>query len=288
MPQGNSPSRDSVSAASPSRTRRRASAKPDADRSRTYRTPALEKGLDIIELLARSSTGLSLTRIADGLDRSVGEIYRMLTTLVDRGYVRLERPSDEYVLTLRLFELAHAHAPVRHLSTHALPLMKALASTAHQSCHLTIVESGRGVVIVQVDSPGEMGFAVRVGSQMPLPSTASGRVLLAFQTPEDRARILAEVDPGVPVDLDHLDAIRAEGWEEMESTRLRGIHDVSFPVLDHHGRAVAAMTIPCVQRLDRPGETSVDIARQALRETARQLSEAMGAGLFDPPPDAAS
>jgi hypothetical protein len=50
-----------------------------------YRAPALEKGLDIPELLARSSAPLSMTEISEGVGRSKGEIFRMLQVLEDRG-----------------------------------------------------------------------------------------------------------------------------------------------------------------------------------------------------------
>jgi DNA-binding IclR family transcriptional regulator len=50
----------------------------------TYRAPALDKGLDIIELLALSSVGLTQAKIASHLKKSVNEIYRMLNTLRER------------------------------------------------------------------------------------------------------------------------------------------------------------------------------------------------------------
>jgi DNA-binding IclR family transcriptional regulator len=54
-----------------------------------YAAPALEKGLDILELLSLRDEGLSQRQLADALQRSVGEIYRMLACLVERGYVAL-------------------------------------------------------------------------------------------------------------------------------------------------------------------------------------------------------
>ena len=53
-----------------------------------YRAPALDKGLDILELLAATEESLSQAEIAKALDRSPNEIYRMLDRLVRRGFVR--------------------------------------------------------------------------------------------------------------------------------------------------------------------------------------------------------
>ena len=59
-----------------------------------YRAPALEKGLDILELLADRPEGLSQSEIARALGRTVGEIFRMLNCLVERGFLSIQRPSD--------------------------------------------------------------------------------------------------------------------------------------------------------------------------------------------------
>ena len=55
---------------------KKAAAEPEGP---AYAAPALEKGLDILEMLCRSEQPLSQTQIAQELGRSVGEIYRMLT-----------------------------------------------------------------------------------------------------------------------------------------------------------------------------------------------------------------
>jgi len=249
-----------------------------------YRAPALEKGLDIIELLADRPDGLTQTEIARSLNRSVGEIFRMVTCLVDRGFICLQRPNDRYVLTLKMFELSHRHPPLRRILAHAIPVLHQVAHATNQSCHLTVVEGGRGVVIAQADGPGEMGFGVRPGSVMDLTRSASGHVLLAFQTPEDRRRILSPVGKGgADIDADtktlkELDRVREQGFEEMDSTRLKGIHDISYPVFDHRKSAVAAMTIPYIERLDVSGGMPVADVRAILGKAVAALSLTLGGG----------
>jgi DNA-binding IclR family transcriptional regulator len=247
-----------------------------------YRAPALEKGLDILELLADRPEGLSQSEIARNLGRTVGEIFRMLNCLVERGYLSIQRPSDRYILTLKLFELAHRHTPIDRLLGNAGPLMRELVTQIHQSCHLTLIEGGHGVVVAQTDSPGHIGFAVRVGSVIGLTGTASGRVLLSFQTPEDRARIIAKAsapDQEAAARTGfarELEALRARGYEEMDSTRIRGVRDVSAPVFDHRGSAVAAMTVPFIERLDIADDSSLALTREMLTRTAARLSASLG------------
>ena len=250
-----------------------------------YRAPALDKGLDILELLSERPDGLTQAEIARSLERSVGEIFRMLNCLVERGYLSILRPGDRYVLTLKLFELSHRHQPLQRLLDEALPSMKQLAARVHQSVHLAVMHEGKAIVVAQVDSPGEIGFAVRVGSIISLITTASGRVLLAFQEHDERERMLAQGKLRLEASehtktFSALDKIKKRGYEDMESTRIRGVHDVSYPVVNYRGAAVGAMTIPFIERVDSPSHHTLATTRAALSEAARKLSLTLGAGTF--------
>lgn len=253
---------------------------PDAsDKSVRYEAPALDKGLDIVELLADRPEGLTQVEIARELSRSVGEIFRMLMSLVRRRYVTILRPGDRYVLTLKLFELAHRHGPLERLPAEAQPVLRALAAEIHQSAHLAIIEDDHAVIIAQADAPGPIGFAVRVGTVAHLMKSASGRVLSAFQHDDVAERMTARADGGalrVREQAAVLSRIRARGYEEMESTRIRGIHDVSFPVFDHRSTAIAALTVPFIERLDLSGKNSLEVAKVAIARAAKKLTVAMG------------
>ena len=76
------------------------------DQAKKYTAPALDKGLDILEVLADADAGLTQAEVARQLGRSVGEIFRMLVVLRRRGLVVLNERSDLYTLTTGLFELA--------------------------------------------------------------------------------------------------------------------------------------------------------------------------------------
>jgi DNA-binding IclR family transcriptional regulator len=247
---------------------------------RAYSAPALEKGLDILEMLCRSELPLPQKEIAQRLGRSVGEIYRMLTCLVEREYVA-QVDDSSYVLTTKLFELAHINPPTHRLLVEAVPLMQRLAKDLDQSCHLTVYSQGKQVVLAKVDTPSGMGFSVRTGSELDVLISASGRVLLAFQDEETRKMRIEESLQRRP-DQDNrqidelLDTIRTTGFESIPSVQVRGLYAVSFPILDTRGRAVAALTVPYSERIDQTERKSIPEVTQALGVTAAALTERMG------------
>lgn len=246
-----------------------------------YRAPALDKGLDILELLATIEEGVSQAEIAKALARSPNEIYRMLDRLARRGYV-VRTADDRYELSLKLFALAHQHPPLRRLVSQATPILRRLAREAEQSCHLAIYQRGKVVVVAQVEAPGYWALAIRVGAQVDLLNTGSGHVLLAFQSRQEREHMLAELDAGEarPVTVaalhEQLDEVRRRGIEVMESQQTRGVVNLSAPVLGIRGAALAALTCPYVERVDHARTPSRDEVAEMVRAAARDLSPASG------------
>src|ERR1700751_4203501 len=228
-----------------------------------YAAPALDKGLDILELFASEPAGLTTSEAARRLGRTVGEIFRMLVCLEERGYISQAAPDERFELTLRLFELAHRHQPLHRLTAEARPLMEKVAHETGQSCHLAMLSNGEVTVVAQVDAPRTAGFALKLGARIDLLNTASGHLILAFQRDEMRARSLAawrrRTDRPLPADLyEHLARIRERGYEEMASYQVEGVVNISFPVLNQHQEAVAALSVPFLPRIgDRVGPPQV-------------------------------
>ena len=244
-----------------------------------YLAPALEKGLDILELLSRSDVPLNQKEIAQRLGRSVGELYRMITCLADRGY--LLASDERYYVTTKLFELAHHNPPMHRLLTEATPIMQKLSSELEQSCHLTVYNSGRQVVIAKVDSPSGMGFSVRVGAELDVVVSASGRVLLAFQADETRQLRYEESIRRRPDHADiqlmtTLDLIRARGFESIPSVQIRGLFAVAFPILNTRGHAIAALTVPYAERIDQIHRKPISMVEELLGLAAHDLSSRVG------------
>src|SRR6187402_695079 len=126
-----------------------------------YRAPALEKGLDVLELLAAAKSPMTLSQISTRLERSVSELFRMVQVLESRGYVALSGRGDGFELTNKLFSLGLSRGPSQNLLASALPLMQALSEQTRQACHLAIASDDRMVVIARIEAPGDVGFSVR-------------------------------------------------------------------------------------------------------------------------------
>ncbi len=250
-----------------------------ADEAERYRAPALDKGLDILELLSEQKDGLTRAEIMKALGRNASEIYRMLERLVVRQYVVRSPAGDRYSLSLKLFALAHRHPPMNRFIAEALPVMQAFAEQAEQSCHLTVYDRGNLLVIAQVDGPGTWGLSIRLGSRVGLIDTASGQVMLAFQSETERARMLAEhtkvkgeIALGDAALSSLFAAIREAGNLRKDSAQTFGVTDVSFPILGPSGHAIASLTTPYMRRIDEYVAPSLEEVTAMLGASAHKLS----------------
>jgi DNA-binding IclR family transcriptional regulator len=250
--------------------------KPLEQVSRLYSTPALEKGLDILELFGDEPGGLSKSDVARRLGRTVPEIFRMLLCLETRGYISQARNDELYRLTLHLFKLAQEHPPTKRIITEALPVLQNVAQETTQSCHLGVLERGTVVAVAHADSHASTGFYVRTGCIIDLVHSATGQVILAHQLPEARSRAIKAwrelTGERLPRGLQgHLGEIKNRGYEERSSNEVDGVTNISFPILDHRGNAIAALTVPFLQRIgDR---TTTETVARVLRRATQQLSQ---------------
>ena len=241
-----------------------------------YRAPALDKGLDILELLAATEDGLSQAEIAKSLDRSPNEIYRMLDRLVRRDYVRRTN-ADRYVLTLKLFELAHLTPPIRRLVSHATPVLRRFARDSAQAVHLVIHDRNVLVVVAQVDSPSYWNVSIRVGARLGMATTGSGHIFLAFATDEERLLMLEDpVDrrrETLPAGLrEHLALIAERGHEVMVSEQVASVTNLSVPVFGPLGTVIASLTSPYTPRLDVRGALDQPATLDLLIAAGREIS----------------
>ena len=140
--------------------------------------------------------------------------------------------------------------------------MRQLAADTDQSCHLVVLNGLQVLVVLQIDSPLPMRYSVALGSQFPILETSSGAVLLAAAEPADRERIVGQIlaageatMPRAAIEA-RLDEARSLGHEVHASLAVAGCTNLSLPVFDHTGRAVAALTVPFLPqkaaRFDQP------------------------------------
>jgi DNA-binding IclR family transcriptional regulator len=254
-----------------------------AAKRKIYSAPALEKGLDILELLANAPDSASLSEIAGRLKRSVGEIFRMVAVLEQRRYVAPALNSDKYQLTMKMFQLAHRHLPINVLVNAAAAPMRQLSQRTGQSCHIAVLDDASIRVIARQESFADLSFSVRVGTQAPVFQSCSGNLLYAFAEESVRQAMQERVfrETGTPPDAAAIDKlatqIRRQGCLEVKSAQTVGITDIGYPIFDHSKTVAAALAIPFLEQIDVDQSADRARAHHELALAAAEISHMLGA-----------
>jgi DNA-binding IclR family transcriptional regulator len=246
-----------------------------------YSAPALEKGIEIVELLADVPGGLPISEIADRLQRSMSEVFRIIVVMEARGWLSKDRETSRYSVTYHLLEMALRATPAQSLSAVAAPIMERLSIDTHQSCHLVVRAGGRGLIIQRQENASlQGGFAVRAGANVDLVKSCSGHVLLAFAPPHLFDGIIKQLPRPLAWPLPRLEKrlaqVRSRGHEIQASAKTVGVTDISFPIFGFDGRLIAALTVPYLTFIDDSAPTTLEQTRKRLAIAARKVSEGLG------------
>ena len=162
--------------------------------------------------------------------------------------------------------------------------MRDLAHAINQSVHLAVLSVDSVLVAGQVDPPARNVMSVRLGTRVDVWRASSGRVLMAYQDEADLADMLHRAP--LPANLSEaqvradLTANRRRGHEIVDSFMVRGVVNISAPIIDHTGHAIAALTVPHIERY---GETvSFSDCWRATIDRAGQLSRSLGGSVTAP------
>lgn len=151
---------------------------------KTQSVPALERGLRILEFLAQSRRGVTLSQLTRKLQlpRSTG--HALLLTYQRTGYVQRCEKTGRYCLGFRLQALANLALGGTSLRTQAAPFLRQLMMDTGLAVHLAVMEDGEAILIDRIEAPGTAHVATWIGKRMGLHCTALGKALISELPPE--------------------------------------------------------------------------------------------------------
>lgn len=156
----------------------------------------LDRGLRVLDALAVSPGGLTVTELSARLEVNRTVVYRLVSTLEQHALIRRDTRGRLH-LGLGVLHLAAAVQPV--LRDLAVPILRELAEAVGCTAHLTVSDGDEALALAVVE-PSWTDFHVsyRVGSRHPLGIGAAGRAILLGRDPASAAWVVTvgELQPG--------------------------------------------------------------------------------------------
>ena len=237
---------------------------------------SIEIGMRILDALARSEGPAPLSAIAQAAGMAAPQVHRYLQSLIASGMARQEPGSSRYDLgpaALRIGLAALARTDVFKVVDRVIDEFVDRSGQAVQIAALG--PTGPTVVRIYNGRPPLL-TTLHVGAVLPLLTSATGRVFLAF-VPASETSVLVESEqrtyPALSVTIPELrDSIRARGHSVETGTVIPGLNATAFPIFDLQGRALLVATA-LVTEATAPSRAD---AVKELGELCRQISSDLG------------
>jgi len=247
-----------------------------------YNVRAVERALQIMECFDNEHPERGISEIAQAVDLHKATAHRIVTTLVNYGYLERADDGQRYRLGLELTNLGFKVIHRMDLRREALPYMKQLIQAWDETCDLCVFDRGTVLYIEVLRGTRALTVAAAVGQRLPAHATASGKLFLAYLPPAELDTILSQPlatytknTKTAPDELrKELEMIRQQGYAiDIEGFEM-GVCAVSAPIFNRQGNVIAAIGGPSpVSRMtpERIQEIAV-----AFTEAAKAISHRMG------------
>lgn len=241
----------------------------------SYKAPAIEKAVGVVELLAASGGEPTLSQLARSLGVGKSSLLGVLRGLEGVGWVK--REGNGYRLGHCFLSLARKASSEPDVVALAEPYLAALAQKLHNSVCLGN-RSGDAVIIeAVVEAESNLRIALRPGMSIPLLAAAIGKAYFTTLSEKDTAALLPPVMPRFTVRspetpqafLAGVEESRRAGYATDNEEYLRGVRAVAAP-LPIEGRD--AMILWAVGLSSAFPEARLNDAGELLAATAKKLS----------------
>lgn len=242
----------------------------------------LDRAFDILEELARARGALGLSELAQRTAMSKSTVFRILQTMLARGYVE-KTLEGLYTIGPKMFGTLSYHINSLELQTEAKPYLAVLNRSLGLTSHLGILDGSYVSYIEKEPTDWNEGAYTEVGYRSPAYCSSMGKCLLACLSSRELEEVLYGYDfqaftshtfTSKASFVKYLHQVRKQGWAMDNEEYQIGHCCIASPVFDYRGDAIAAVGVsgtPSSISKDR----IPDISRQVIL-AAQRISERMG------------
>jgi IclR family transcriptional regulator, acetate operon repressor len=219
-----------------------------------YAGNVTERTVAVIEVLALTEEPIRLSDLAQRIGIPKSGVHRILTSLMERGWVEQNQESDCYTLTLRMALLGQRQLALLDVDNLRQPILDGLAARTKELVRLTAVQNDKLVWIGSARGRRSgLVYEADMTEEIIPYATANGKIWLASLPTEQAVKIALDADLGkqrdglrtittVPELLAEIEETRKRGYGLAQEEAEQGVAAVAVAVQDEHG-VVGTMSV---------------------------------------------
>lgn len=249
-----------------------------------YSIQSIENAIDVLEQFMSNTSELGVTEISKNLNLHKNNIFRILATLENRGYIEQNLNNEHYKLGIKNLELGNYFLMHNGLTTIAGPLLEELTEEIEENSYLGMLKSNRIFYVQHAQSNQVLRVSSRVGRRLSPLCTAIGKVILAYYNDTDRDKVIEANEfiqhtPKTITSKDQfikeLEKIKLQGYAIDDEELDHGVTCISSPIFNYNREIIAGVSISGpITRVNQ--ETMEKSYIPKVVEYAKKISRAIG------------
>ncbi|PIC76046.1 IclR family transcriptional regulator [Sporosarcina sp. P19] len=202
------------------------------------------KAISVINYLNEVSGPQGVSDISKGLGLSTTIVHRLLTTLKLEGMVFQDPRSKLYTLGTIFLDYANKILTEMPIAPVVEPWLMSLRNNTGETVGFYMPTGQMRICVLEYESQQEIRRSVGIGKRLPLHLGASGRAILAFQSPEQQERVLGTLSVEERHELEHiLQEVQNQGYATNEEEISSNVAALSVPVFDKQQSVIGALSV---------------------------------------------
>ncbi|MBI1355495.1 MAG: helix-turn-helix domain-containing protein [Acidobacteria bacterium] len=236
----------------------------------------------LMESLAREPYELTLAEICAEHDLPKGSAHRLMSTLVESGFVEQDSGTKRYRLAGKALWMGGAYLRHSTLYRVAFPVVQDLSKRVDGMVHLGAWDHESVLYLHTVGPPSALYLFADTGERRPLHATGLGKAMLAFRPESDLESVFSrpveayteKTITSIEAMREELERIRAEGYAFDDEEGVAGLRCVAAPIWDRSGAACGAISASAAAE-EVVGARRAELGA-IIREGALRVSVQMG------------
>ena len=253
---------------------------------------SLQRALSLMNCLAQSPSGLGLKDIAAEAGLPPSTAHRLLSTLLDQGFVHIQPGGQKWTIGVQAFSVGQSFLAGRDLIQIARAPMVKLMEETQETVKMGFLSGDHVVILTQAECSQPMRAFAEPGASLPLHCTSMGKALLAAHgkgaahdllvaqsITAQTAKTILKFDPL----WSDIEATWARGYAVQDEEYLIGLRGAAACIYDENGKPAAALSVngPSVRipsdRLDQLGELVADVCQEITASYGGKIPEVVAA-----------
>lgn len=247
--------------------------------------PALVRGVQVLDIIAKTKRGLNVTDIANELNIAKSSIHGICVTLTELNMLN-KKPDQTYKLGPHIMRWSNRFVQETDVATEFASIWDESSALPGATITLSVLEDTEVVYIAARNAELSAGFDFRIGMRLPAIFTATGKSFLSYKSNSEVRRLLENKistpltkysNQDIEVLITELAAVRLNGYSVDNQQVTEGMVCYGASVINSLNQPIAGIAVSLsIEAIEEIGEKHII---ESVKDISQKISFRLGAQL---------